>query len=107
MHFRARSVREVDLVTLLAATRWRLDRLASVEADLLNAAIARQEPCVPEDLKMAAAFRALCDESNVLANLDRYDAHLSRIHFAALTALDARSEKNRITKIATGSQSHE
>jgi len=97
-HFRPRSVRQVDLVTLLAATRWRLDRLGSVEADLLNAAVARQVPGVREDLKMAAAFRALCDESNAFANLDRYAASLNRIHKAALKALDALREKNRKIK---------
>ena len=98
VHFRPRSVREVDLVTLLAATRWRLGRLGSFETDVFNAAIARQEPGLREDLKIAAAFRSLCDESNAFANLDRYSARLNRIHQAALKALPARQEKNRKIK---------
>ena len=96
--FQARSPRDVDLVTVLAAARWRLDRLRAIEVNLFNAEIARQLPGVREDLRMAAAFRSLCDGSNAFANLDRWTAHLNRIHKAALAALDARRGKNRKIK---------
>lgn len=91
--FPPQSPRDLDLVNLLAAARWRLDRLGSIEVDLFNAEIARQQPGARQNLKLALAFRALCDESRAFANLDRYEAHLNRIHQAALTALTARPRK--------------
>jgi hypothetical protein len=96
--FQPASPRDLELVNLLAAARWRLDRLGSVEVDLYNAAIARQDPGTPEKFKFAVAFRALCDESRAFANLDRYSAHLNRNHAAARQALTARRGNDAKTK---------
>jgi len=88
--FQPNSAPERGLVNLLADSRWRLERLSSVEADLYHAALARQDPNTDGDIQLAVAFRSLCDESNAFANLDRYAAHLIRTHQAALDALNAR-----------------
>jgi hypothetical protein len=128
--FRPRSPHEVDLVTVLAATRWRLNRLACFEVDLYNAEMARQEPGIPKEFKLAAAYCTLCDESNAIANLYRYTARLNRLYWAALEKLTKTEKCNTVpvpqtdtaphvfstdsalrtplrTKTATPSQSHE
>ena len=96
VHFRPRSVRQVDLVALLAATRWRLDRLAAYEVDLYNAEMARQKPDIPKEFKLAAAYRTLCDESNAIANLDRLTARLNRMYWATLEELTEAENCNSV-----------
>ncbi len=128
--FRPRSTYEIDLVTVLAATRWRLDRLAAYEVDLYNAEMDRQKPDIPKEFKLAVAYRTLCDESNAIANLDRLTGRLTRTYWAALGKLTKAQKCNTVpvpqtdaaphvvstdsalsapvrTKIATPSQSHE
>ena len=97
-YFQPESPRDFDLVEQLAAARWRLGRISSVEVDLYNAALARQGPGIREELSLAAAFRTLCDESHAFANLDRYEARLNHIHEAALKALSDRRKKGPKTK---------
>ena len=84
-HFEPGNPYEADLVEQLVAARWRLDRVSSLETALLEVEIARREPeikkefqdCGP-DIRNALAFRALFDESRVLAGLSRYESRFRR-----------------------------
>jgi len=96
VHFRPRSPREVDLVTTVVSARWRLSRLTAFETELHNSAIARQDPGLPPDHRMALAWRALSDESNVLENLQRHAAHLNRIYCSALEELEEIEKCKRV-----------
>jgi len=84
-HFQPANPYETDLVERLVAARWRLDRVSSMETALLEVEVARREPeiekefksCCPE-VRNALAFRALFDESRVLAGLSRYESRFRR-----------------------------
>jgi hypothetical protein len=84
-HFQPSDPYEADLVEQLVAARWRLDRVSSLETALLEVEISRREPeiekefqsCSP-DIRNALAFRALFDESRVLAGLSRYESRFRR-----------------------------
>ena len=104
--FRPRSTYEVDLVTVLAATRWRLDRLAAYEVDLYNTEMARQKPDIPKEFKLAAAYRTLCDESNAIANLDRLTGRLTRTYWAALEKLTKAQNRNTVPVPQTDAAPH-
>ena len=93
VEFPPQSRRDLALIDCLAAARWRLLRLRSLEVDLFDAEIARQQPGTREDLKTALAFRALCDDSRVFAILDRYEAHLNHVCEAARQALERENKK--------------
>ncbi len=84
-HFQPSDPYEADMVEQLIAARWRLDRVQCLETALLEIEINRREPqtrkefqsCGP-DIRNALAFRALFDESRVLAGLSRYESRFRR-----------------------------
>ena len=84
-HFEPGNPYEADLVEQLVAARWRMDRVSCLETALLEVEIGRREPqiqkefqgCGP-DIRNALAFRALFDESRVLAGLSRYESRFRR-----------------------------
>ena len=84
-HFEPANPYEADLVEQLVAARWRLDRVSSMETALLEVEIGRREPAIEKefqscgpDIRNALAFRALFDESRVLAGLSRYESRFRR-----------------------------
>jgi len=81
---------EKDLVEEMVAARWRIRRMWSVETGLLNGEIHTQETKIdhPDSgVHLAAAFRALADESHSLTLNFRYASRLHRIYDTALKNL--------------------
>ncbi len=95
-HFEPGNPYEVDLVEQLVAARWRLDRVSCLETALLEVEIGRREPEIQKefdscgyDIRNALAFRALFDESRVLAGLSRYESRFRRACDKLTKKLDA------------------
>jgi len=81
---------EKDLVEEMVAARWRIRRMWSVETGLLNGEIHTQETKIDNadsGVHLAAAFRALADESHSLTLNFRYASRLHRIYDSALKNL--------------------
>jgi hypothetical protein len=82
---------EKDLVEEMASARWRLRRMSTIEAGLLNAEVAVQQSKssggAPPSAHLASAFRALADESRSLALASRYEARLHRQYDRAYKTL--------------------
>jgi hypothetical protein len=82
------------LVHEMIAARWRLDRIRSIETNLISFETARRKHEVDRQyldldpaIHMALAVKALADESSVLALISRYESRLSRMHDRALRSL--------------------
>src|SRR5713101_305939 len=77
---------EEVLVDEMIVTRWRIQRLWTIETALIDREVTRQQPemekagTVDPAANLAVAFRALADESRSLALLSRYESRLQRMH---------------------------
>lgn len=96
LEYQPQSKRDLELVHVFVHARWRLLRSMSVETDLFNLQIARQQPHHRNDYRFAIAFKALCDESRSLETLGRYQSHLQRTCDLAYKLLEARRQKKTI-----------
>jgi hypothetical protein len=86
---------EMELVQTMAITRWRLRRLGNLESSLLNnevvksaAEVDMEWATIPDDERLALAFRKLAEESKALALLMRYEASLNRAYERAVKQLE-------------------
>ena len=79
---------ERDLVEEMAAARWRIRRMWTIETGLLNAEVLKQQssPSVSAG-DLASAFRALSDDSRSLLLASRYEARHQRIYDRAYKTL--------------------
>ncbi len=74
----------------MVAARWRIRRMRTVEAGLLNSEVHNQETKIEgagSNVHLTAAFRTLADESRSLALNFRYESRLHRIYDSALKNL--------------------
>ena len=85
---------EMDLVQTMAAARWRLRRISTIETTLLNnemtrrAKDCRRELNNPDDLaRLAWVFQKLADNGQSLALLMRYEGALNRSYDRAFKQL--------------------
>jgi hypothetical protein len=83
---------ETDLVEEMAASRWRIRRMWTIETGLLNAEILTQQssPSVSAGdpaVHLASAFHKLADDSHSLALASRYEARLQRTYDRAYKTL--------------------
>ena len=85
---------EMDLVQTMAAARWRLRRISTIETTLLNnemtrhAKDCRRELNNPDDLaRLAWVFQNLADHGQSLALLMRYEGALNRSYDRAFKQL--------------------
>ena len=84
-HFDPHSGVETDLIQAMAAARWRLRRLCTIETTLLNNEMTRRaKDCRrdlnnPDDLaRLAWVFQKLADYGQSLVLLTRYEGALNR-----------------------------
>jgi hypothetical protein len=81
---------ETDIVEEMAAARWRIRRMWTIETGLLNTEIITQAAtaATPDpNIHLASAFRALSDDSRSLALASRYEARLQRLYDRAYKTL--------------------
>jgi hypothetical protein len=85
---------EMDLVQTMAAARWRLRRISTIETTLLNNEMTRRaKDCrrdlnSPDDLaRLAWVFQKLADNGQSLALLMRYEGALNRSYDRAFKQL--------------------
>ncbi len=85
---------ELDLAEQLVAARWRLGRVWAMETTLLDLETRRREPDIKKefqvcdsDTRTALAFQSLCDRSQTLSILSRYEARYRRASERALKTL--------------------
>jgi hypothetical protein len=85
---------EMDLIQTMAAARWRLRRICTIETTLLNNEMTRRaKDCKrelndPDDLaRLAWVFRNLADNGQSLALLTRYEGALNRSYDRAFKQL--------------------
>jgi hypothetical protein len=85
---------EIDLVCDIVAARWRLRRIwhyqtamLDVEMDVQTPALEKRYETFDEDVRGAAAFSAMVDNSKGYATALRTDVHLNRIYRRALEDL--------------------
>lgn len=85
---------EMELVQAMAAARWRLRRLCTIETNLLNTemachanAIEREIKNIDDDSRLAWVFKRLADNSQSLSLLVRYEGTLNRSYDRALKQL--------------------
>jgi hypothetical protein len=82
-HFEPITPLEAELVETLAATRWRLRRLASIETDLFTNHSLEKARHIPADVstpdaRLAWSFKNLADASLAFPLIIRYESTLSR-----------------------------
>jgi hypothetical protein len=84
-HHRPVGALEEELVRNLAVTRWRLARVAALEAHLFDNEMARSQDQIDEEFaeiddlgRLAFVFRKLADQSQALSLLIRYENSLTR-----------------------------
>ena len=92
--FHPGSQAEMDAVSDLAASRWRLRRIWNIETAAIDLAMDRQAaelakeiPNVDEPTRIACAFQKLADESRTLSLLSRYETRLRKAYDQALQNL--------------------
>ena len=93
---------QFDLVDQLVATRWRLNRVISLQGALMELQLGRQQPeidkefqgCGPE-IRAAIAYQHLCDESRALESLHRHETRLSAELRRTLRLLDAQLKNQK------------
>jgi hypothetical protein len=85
---------EAELVESLAATRWRIRRLATIEANMFRNNILEKEKYIPEELddageeaRLAWSFKNIANNGSALQVLLRYEATLSRTYDRAFKQL--------------------
>jgi hypothetical protein len=86
---------EAELVETLAATRWRLRRLATIESNIFNnhmlekcdLYMSEKLQSIDEEGRLAWAFKSLADSGPSLALIIRYEATLSRSYDRAFKQL--------------------
>jgi hypothetical protein len=85
---------EMDLVQTMAAARWRLRRISTIETTLLNNEMTsrakecrRELHCPDDDARLAWVFRKLADNGQSLALLMRYEGTLNRSYDRAFKQL--------------------
>ena len=90
-HFRPQSGVEMDLVQTMAATRWRLRRISTIETTLFDREMTRNSKDIkreyqsPDDLaRLAWVFRDLANHGQSLALLMRYEGALNRSYDLSL-----------------------
>lgn len=93
---------ETDLVHELAACRWRLQRLWSVESWAFEVTIARRRKDVDNEFKncddsmrTALAFMALAEDSKALPLLIRYETRLTRRYDQVLKEIKALQDQRK------------
>jgi hypothetical protein len=101
--FAPRDEFEAELVTQIAAARWRMRRTWAVETGLFDSKMDAQdarlrETCatVDEGARLAAAFTALADETSALGLVTRYETRLRRSFESALDRLHAHRDRKKI-----------
>ena len=92
--YNPRSAVELDLVDQMVIARWRLHRLWTIEAALLDAEVVRRRPEVEKQfqkydsaIELALAFKSLADESHSLTLTTHHEPRLFRMHHLAYHAL--------------------
>jgi hypothetical protein len=92
--YQPRDAVELEVVTEAAAARWRLKRLLGIETALFDLEMASQQEAIEETFehidggaRQALAFKALADESNSLALLNRYETRIRRSYEFAMREL--------------------
>jgi hypothetical protein len=85
---------ELDIVCDIAAARWRLRRIWRYQTAMLDVEMDKQAPefekryaTYDEDMRGAAAFSAVADNSKGYATALRTDVHLTRIYRRAVEDL--------------------
>jgi hypothetical protein len=85
---------ERDLVETMAASRWRLRRICTIETVALYTEMVRREEHIDEEFskadsedRLAWVFQKLADEGQTLALLARYEATLTRSYDRAFKQL--------------------
>ncbi|MBI3681489.1 MAG: hypothetical protein HY235_13980 [Acidobacteria bacterium] len=93
-YFRPANPVETDLVTEMAAARWRLRRAWSHETAILDYAIEKNEPGIQKEFlhcdplaRQGLAFLKLCDSSHSLNTIDRFESRYRRMFDRALRNL--------------------
>jgi hypothetical protein len=86
---------ELELVQTLATTRWRLRRIANLEANLFQNELALSADQIESDFetindeaRLAVAFKNLAQEGPSLALLIRYESSLNRVYDRTLKQLE-------------------
>jgi hypothetical protein len=92
--FRPHGGVEMDLIQAMAATRWRLQRMCSIETALLSTEIVRRNEDIDEEFenmhdvdRLAWVFQKLADHGQTLALLMRYESALNRSYDRAFKQL--------------------
>jgi hypothetical protein len=92
--FHPRGGVEMDLIQAMAAARWRLQRMCSIETALLSTEIARRNEDIDEEFenmhdvdRLAWVFQKLADHGQTLALLMRYEGALNRSYDRAFKQL--------------------
>jgi len=96
---------QFDLVETLAATRWRMNRLLSVETRLFEQEISRHEETMGKEFtdldgagKLAWTFNKMANTGTSLTLLQRYESQLNRTYARALQQLhDLQSARTAAT----------
>ncbi len=93
---------EAGLVDQIVAASWRLERVWSMEASIIDVEIARQREQIERDfihiddeVRTAMAFKSLADESRALALLNRYEVRFERIIHRSLETLSRLRETEK------------
>ena len=102
--YNPRSAVEIDLVDQMVIARWRLRRLWTIEAALLDAEVVRRRPEMEKQftkydsaIELALAFKSLADESHSLTLTTRHEPRLFRMHHLAYRALQKlQNEPNQL-----------
>jgi hypothetical protein len=96
---------ELKLVQTMAVASWRQMRLWNLEKTQLDSQVSKEEARFDRDdatpsVRLARAYRFLCDSTTTLEKLNRYEAHSDRQYHRALALLmdyrDRKSKKNSV-----------
>ena len=101
--FQPQTSLEFELVTVMAASRWRHRRLTAIETGLYNKDLLERRKELERfdltpDERIVSAFDNLCLRSLGFSALVRHDAALSRTHDRAFRQLQVLREKSPLTK---------
>lgn len=101
--FQPQTPLEWELVTVMAAARWRHRRLTALETGLYAKDLAERHKEMDRyhlspDQRIVSAFDHLCLQNHAFMALNRHDAALSRTHDRAFRQLKELREKSALTK---------